>query len=139
ARWRNVPCLVHTFACGSPQTTTKQNDVAITSITTAPTPFVPVKGKLTVKVTIDARGFENTKARVRLFLDDKEKLGKDVQLALTKGNEVTLTCDAPAVPGEAKVKVTVETAEEDALPSNNTIETFVTISKEGISVLLVDK
>jgi hypothetical protein len=148
ARWRNLPCPVHAFACGRPTTNLRQNDVAITSITTSPTPFVPVKGKLAVKVTIDARGFENTRATVRLFLEnpdakgevkDHEVASKEVVLKETTGNEVEITCNAPAKPGEVKVKVAVETAVPDEFPLNNTIETFVTVSKEGISVLLVDK
>jgi uncharacterized membrane protein len=147
-RWRTVPCPVHTFACGSPKTSIKQNDVAITSISTSPSPFVPVKGKLKVKVSIDARGYENTNARVRLFLEgpddkgvvaDREVTAQDVKLPLSVGNEVTIVCDAPSRPGEVKVKVTVETGEPDSFPLNNAIETFVTVSKEGISVLLVDK
>ncbi len=143
-RWRGAGGPVSTFACGNPATTPKQNDVSITSISTSPTPFVPVKGKLTVKLAIDARGYENSRARVRLFLEgeggqDREVVAKDVTLALTTGNEVTLETDAPATPGEVKVKATVETSEPDDLPLNNTIETFVTVSKEGISVLLVDR
>lgn len=143
-RWRGAGCAVTTFASGNPGTSSKQDDVAITSITTSPSPFVPIKGKLTVKLLIDARGYENTKARVRLYLEgddgtDTEVLGKDVTLPLTTGNEVTLETDAPAKPGEIKVKAVVETAEPDKLPLNNTIETFVTVSKEGISVLLVDR
>jgi uncharacterized membrane protein len=144
ARWRGVPCTIHTFACGSPRTSSRENDVAITSISTSPTPFVPVKGRLRVKLSIDARGFENTKARVRLFLEgddgmDREVTARDVVLPLTTGNEVVLECDAPAQPGEVKVKAVVEPAEPDKFPFNNTIETFVTVSKEGISVLLVDR
>jgi uncharacterized membrane protein len=150
SRWRGI-AAVTTFASGNPATTPKQKDVAITSISTTPQPFVPLKGKLNVKVTIDARGYENTKARVHLFLEDsdgkksevpakeREVLTKDVQLLLTTGNEVTLTTDAPATPGEIKVRVVVDPYEQDSLPLNNTIETFVTVSKEGISVLLVDK
>jgi uncharacterized membrane protein len=144
ARWRALPCPVHTFACGNPSTTLKQNDVAITAISTSPSPFVPVKSKLTVKVSVDARGYENTKARVRLFMEgvdgkDKEMQANDVRLPLTTGNEIEVTCNAPPKPGEYKVRVTVETPEKDAFPANNVIETFVTVSKEGISVLLVDK
>jgi uncharacterized membrane protein len=148
ARWRSVPCPIHTFGCGLTNTTLKHNDVAITSISTSPSPFVPVKGKLTVKVSIDARGFENTKARVRLFMEsedekgvvsDREVKAEDVRLPLTVGNEVSITCDAPAKPGEVKIKVVVETVGREVVTQNNTIETFVTVSKEGISVLLVDR
>jgi uncharacterized membrane protein len=148
ARWRGVPCTIHTFACGSPSTSPTHKDVAITSVSTAPTPFVPVKGKLRVKLSIDARGYENTRAWVRLFLEgddgkgklvDREVTARDVVLPLTTGNEVSLECDAPAQPGEVKVKAVVETPEPDTFPLNNIIETFVTVSKEGISVLLVDR
>jgi uncharacterized membrane protein len=142
-RWRGTGAALSTFACGNPSTTPKQRDIAVTAISTAPSPFVPIKGKLTVKLTVDARGYENTKARVRLFLEsdgeDREVLAKDVPLPLTTGNEVTLETDAPAKPGEVKVKAVVESAEPDKLPLNNSIETFVTVSKEGISVLLVDR
>lgn len=148
ARWRLAPASVHTFACGNPATTIKQNDVAITSLSTTPSPFVPVKGKLTVKATIDARGYASAKARVRLFLEmpdekgvvsDREVTAQDVRLDQETGNEVELTADAPARPGEVKVKVVVETGEPDNFPLNNVSETFVTVSKEGISVLLVDR
>jgi uncharacterized membrane protein len=148
SRWRSVPCALHTFGGGSPKTSRKQRDVSITSISTSPAPFVPVKGKLTVKLTMDAHGYENSKARVRLFLEgpddkgvvaDREVTAQDVKLPLSVGNEVAITCDAPPRPGEVKVKVVVETTDKDNFPLNNSIETFVTVSKEGISVLLVDR
>jgi uncharacterized membrane protein len=144
-RWRNLPCPLHAFACGNPNNGDRQSDVAITAITTEPAP-VPVKGKLTVKLLVDAPGFENSTLRARLFLDDKEMLAKDVGLPLTAGNEVKLECNAPTTPGEVKLKVALENPQRagqpppgDLVPSNNVIETFVTVSKEGISVLLVDK
>jgi uncharacterized membrane protein len=139
ARWRALPSRVHTFACGKPTTTNRQNDVAITAISTRPTPFVPVKGKLTVKLTIDARGFENTKTRIQLFLGGKEEpaASQGVVLGLTAGNVVELTCDAPSKPGEIKVRATVDV--KDDFPANNSIETFVNVSKDGISVLLADR
>ncbi|MFO0877826.1 MAG: glutamine amidotransferase [Gemmataceae bacterium] len=142
-RWRAAGPTITTFASGNPGTTPRQNDVAITSITTSPRPFVPIKGKLGVRLQVDARGYENSRARVRLFLDsdgqEREVLARDVNLPLTTGNEVALEVDAPDKPGEVKVRAVVELAEPDDLPLNNTIETFVTISREGISVLLVDR
>ncbi len=145
ARWRNLPCRVHTFGCGNPNNGDRQNDVAITAVTTEPAP-VPVKGKLTVKLFVDAPGFENSTVRARLFLDGEEKVGTNVALPLTVGNEIKLECTAPPTPGEVKLKVVLEDPHRegqpppgDLVPSNNVIETFVTVSKEGISVLLVDK
>jgi uncharacterized membrane protein len=138
SRLRNLPCPVHTFACGNPTTSDRQRDIALTSITTEPSP-VPVKGKLTVKVNIDAPGFENSTVRVRLFLDDKEVKAKDEALPLTTGNQVKLECTAPPTPGEVKVTVRIDAPPDDQFPGNNEIATFATVSREGISVLLVDK
>lgn len=145
ARWRSLPCPVHVFACGKPTTTDRQNDVALVAISTEPSP-VPAKGKMVVKLTIDAPGFENTQVRLRLFLDDKEVKAQNELLPLTNGNEVKLECTAPATPGEVKVTVRAEDRDRagsppqgDQFPLNNEISTFATVSKEGVSVLLVDK
>lgn len=142
-RWRGAGIPLHTFACGNPSTTPKQNDVAITSISTSPSPFVMIKGTLTVRLRVDARGYAGSRARVRLFLEDdgadREVLAQDVMLPETTDNEVTLTTRAPDKPGEVKVKAVIETPEPDDLPLNNVIETFITVSKEGIAVLLVDR
>ncbi len=144
-RWRHLPCPVHTFACGKPTTGEHQSDVALTSITPVPAP-VPVKGKLTIKLTIDAPGFEHSTVRLRAFLDGKEVVARNEALPLTAGNEVKLECIAPATPGEVRLRVTAEDPNRageppagDLLPANNTIETFVTVTKGGINVLYVDK
>ncbi len=147
-RWREAGCPITTFAVGRSNTTSRQNDVALTSITTTPQPAVPVRGKLTVKVSIDAHGYENSAAKLRLYIeapDDKgvvaerEALSRDIRMPLRTGNEEEMTADAPPMPCEAKVRVTVETPEPDRFPLNNTIETFVTVSRDSASVLLVDR
>src|SRR5260370_30789708 len=53
ARWRSLPCPVNTFAFGKPTTAARQRDIAFTGINPEPSP-VYVKGKLTVKATLDA-------------------------------------------------------------------------------------
>lgn len=145
SRWRNLPCPIHTFACGNPTTADRQNDIAITSLATEPA-LVPSKGKLTVKLGVDAPGFENSTVRIRLFLDNEEVLARDEVLTLTNGNMLKLECNAPAKPGEAKLRVQVddpkrkdEAPKGDLFPLNNKIETYITVTKEGVSVLLVDK
>jgi uncharacterized membrane protein len=145
ARWRSLPCPLHAFACGNPTTADRQNDIAITSIVTEPA-LVPSKGKLTVKLGIDAPGFENSTVRIRLFLDNEEMLARDEVMTLTNGNMVKLECNAPAKPGEVKLRVQVddpkrkdESPSGDLFPLNNKIETYITVTKEGVSVLLVDK
>jgi uncharacterized membrane protein len=145
SRWRSLPCPIHTFACGKPNLGDRQNDVALTSIVTEPAP-VPVKGKLVVKLLVDAPGFENTTVRLRLFINDVEVKSQDEVLQLTIGNEVKIECNAPPEPGEFKVRVVAEDPARrgqpppgDLVPSNNVIETFATAVKGGISVLYVDK
>jgi len=146
-QWRNLPCPIHTFAFGKTTTSDRQSDIALTNITTEPSP-VPVKGKLIVKATADAPGFENKEVRVRLFIDDKEVpiLVNDKEeavhvevLRLTTGNELTVTCNAPAKPGEVKVTLKIDPDPKELTAFNNEISTFVTVTKEGISVLYVDK
>ncbi len=145
ARWRGLSCPIHAFACGNPTTADRQSDVAIMSIATEPA-LVPIKGRLIVKLVLDAPGFENSTVRIRLFLDNEEVLARDEVLTLTTGNAVKLECNAPAKPGEVKLRVQAddprrkdEAPAGDLFPLNNKIETFITVTKEGVSVLLVDK
>jgi uncharacterized membrane protein len=147
-QWRNLPCPVHTFAFGKTTTSDRQSDISVTNITTEPSP-VPVKGKLTVKATVDAPGFENRTVRAHLLIDDQEvpllvgdkeeKGGQEAVLRLTAGNEVAVTCLAPAKPGEVKVTLKIDKQPGELTEFNNEISTFVTVSKEGLGVLYVDK
>jgi uncharacterized membrane protein len=144
-RWRSLPCPLHTFACGNPTTADRQNDIAIASLATEPA-LVPSKGKLTIKLGIDAPGLENSTVRLRVFLDNEEVLARNETLTLTTDNRFTLECNAPAKPGEVKLRVQVDDPDhpdrapkDDLFPDNNKIETYITVTKEGISVLLVDK
>jgi uncharacterized membrane protein len=143
--WGNLPCRVDAFWCGSERTTPRQKDLAITNISTRPAPFVPVKGKLTVRVTVSARGYVNSPATLKLFLEGPdgkyaEKAAKEVRLERETGNTIDLECVAPDAPGEVKVKVEAQApGDPDPFPENNVIETFVTVSREGVSVLLVDR
>jgi uncharacterized membrane protein len=145
--WRNLPCPVHTFAYGKTTTSDRQSDIALTDIAAEPSP-VPVKGKLTVKATVDAPGFENQEVRVRLFIDDnevpilvgdKEEAVHKQVLRLTTGNELSVACNAPDKPGEIKVTLRIDKQPGELTEFNNEISTFVTVSKEGVSVLYVDK
>ncbi len=140
-RWRTNPaCPIYTFAFGNKATDDRTRDIEVTTITTQPSEPVPVKARMTVVVTIDAPGFENQRARVHLLFDDKEVMApQSVPLPLTRGNEIKLTANAPDKPGEIKVTVRVDPGPGETIVTNNEISTFVTISKEGLSVLLVDR
>jgi uncharacterized membrane protein len=136
-KWRSLPCPVHTFAFGKPTTAVNVRDLAFTAINPEPSP-VAIKGKLTVKGTLDAPGFENARVRLHLFLDGKEMIAKDETLPKSAGNEVQLTCDAPPKPGEVMVTLKVEPLPGEAIQLNNEISTHVTVTKEGLSVLYVE-
>jgi uncharacterized membrane protein len=148
AQWRNLPCPVHTFGYGKPTTTDRQTDVTFTNITVEPSPTVPVKGKMTIRATVDAPGFEGRTVKVRTLIDgaevpllveDREQPFAEEPLRLTGGNEVKVVVNAPAKPGEVKVTLKIEPFRDELATFNNEISTFATVSKEGISVLLVDK
>src|SRR5438093_5231488 len=139
AKWRALGGPVQPFALGQPNTSSSQRDIAVTSITPEPSP-VPVKAKLTVRGTLDAPGFEGARGvRVHLLLDDKEVMVKEVDLPKTTGNEVQLTADAPANPGEVKLTLKADPLPGEATVVNNEISTFLTVTKEGVSVLYVDR
>jgi uncharacterized membrane protein len=136
ARWRGLPCPIHTFALGKPTTADRQRDIAITAITPEPA-TVPVKGKLNIKATLDAPGFENASVMVHLFIDEKEVLSQKETLRKTTDNEIRLTTDAPVKAGEVKVTLTVDPLPGEITQANNSVSTFVTVTQEGISILYV--
>jgi uncharacterized membrane protein len=143
-QWRSLPCPLHTFGFGKTTTPDHQNDIAITAINPEPS-VVAIKGELMVRATIDAPGFENSQVRVKVFFDDKEVITQDEVLKLTTGNEVRLKCTAPTEPGEIKVTVKVHRPDKpEPLPgevsaANNEMSTYVTVTKEGVSVLLIER
>src|SRR5262249_15047016 len=56
-----------------------------------------------------------------------------------RDNEVTLLTDAPGTAGEIKVTLKVDPQKGEVSTTNNEISTYVTVIKEGISILFVDK
>jgi uncharacterized membrane protein len=137
-RWRTLPCPIHTFAFGQTTTTSEQHDIALTDIIPDP-PTVATKGKLTIRGKVNAPGFVGATAHVRLFINDKEVgAARDEKLTRQEGNEVQLTCDAPPEPGEIKVTLKIDSLPGETTSANNEISTYVTVTKEGISVLYVE-
>src|SRR5258708_18396670 len=100
AQWRTLPCPIHTFGLGTESTSDRQNDIGLGAINPMPAP-VPIKGELTVKVTLDAPGFENkdfqphlffddTEVSAPIFIDDKEVIDQKPRLKLPQGNQALL-------------------------------------------------
>jgi uncharacterized membrane protein len=150
AEWRNLPCPLHTFGVGSPQTNEQQLDIAVRTVD-PDSPIVPMKGDLIIKALVDAPGFTDKKFHPRLyidgveqtpskvFLDDKEIKGDDPVFRRANGNELKLQCTAPAKPGEVKVTVRIDPQANEVSEQNNEMSSYVTITKEGFSVLFVDR
>ncbi len=138
AKWRTLPCPIHTFGFGQTTTTSKQRDIALTGIYPDPSP-VAAKGKLTVRATVDAPGFESPMVHVRLFIDDKEVgVAQNATLSKPSGNEVKLSCNAPPTPGEIKLTLKIDPLPGETTLENNQISTYLTVTKEGISVLYIE-
>ncbi len=148
-------CPIYTFGLGKPTTTTEQNDIDVADIRVDPDP-VPVKGKMTVKVWINAPGFESFPVDLGVYIQEmgtkEPRLAADIKrgefLKKTTRNEVVLICDAPDPAGEVKVTVKVGAYKPDPprfepLPGevsglNNAITTFASVTKEGVSILWVE-
>jgi uncharacterized membrane protein len=137
SRWRSLPCPIHTFAFGQTTTTASQRDIFFTGINPLPSP-VPIKGQLKVKGLVDAPGFDHPDVTVRLLINGEQVAVEKQTLPRTSGNEVTLTCDAPATPGEVRVTLKIDPLPAELTQTNNEISTYVTVTKEGISVLYVE-
>jgi hypothetical protein len=129
---------LYTFGLGSPNTPNGQKDVEVARVTATPQ-VIATKGKLTVRATINAHGFENSKAQVHLLFDDKEVKSQPADLLLSEGNHVVVETDAPDKPGEIKVTVKVDPLPGELNPDNNQNGTFVTVIAGGVNVLLIDK
>jgi hypothetical protein len=149
AKWRNLPCPIQTFAVGDPKTSDRQNDIAVRAVD-AESPFVPMKGEIVIKAVIDAPGFVGASFHPKLLIDgvevvpskvflDGKEIKEDPTFRRADGNELKLICTAPAKPGEIKATVRIDPKDGEMSKDNNEMSTYVTITKEGISVLLVDR
>jgi Putative glutamine amidotransferase len=160
AQYRNLPCPVYGVTFGKKTTTGQQNDIRVTSLTPEPS-VVAAKGKLIVNTTIDSLGRIGDQVRVRVFLQkmvrpvkgqpakeavkETEVKGEDITLSLSRNNQVQISVDAPADPGNYRLRVKVGHPQTgEALPgelskTNNEMSTFLTVTREGVSVLLVER
>ncbi len=138
ARLRALNCPINTFALGRENTSSQQRDLAIVAANVDPSP-VAIKGKLAVRTTIDAPGFADARVTVRLYFDDKPIMAQEATLNKEVGNEVVLESTAPVTAGEIKVTVKVDPRPGEASVANNELTTYLTVTKEGTSVLIVDR
>jgi uncharacterized membrane protein len=141
---KRLPFPLYTIGLGSPKTTADEKDIYFVpdSMTISPSP-VPAKGKLIVKAVVNAPGFVDTMRPLNLVLKDKDgairaSSSKSVVLSLREGNLVQIEADAPAEPGDYKVELKIEPFKNEVSTLNNEISSYVTVTKEGLSVLWVE-
>lgn len=147
-RWRKAGRPLSTFAVGRTDSGGDFKDVAIVSAvpdTGSADGSVFVKTKFTLKVVADARGFVGATVPVIVSFDTgdgyKPVDEQRVHLLKDRGNDIAIPLVAPDRPGEIKVKIEVpiQSVPGDVAPTNNVIETYLTVTKEGMRVLMAGR
>ena len=145
ARWARAGCPVSTVVVGSPETKGDARDLSVVALSCEPSP-APIKTEVVVTARVHAYGFAGSTVRAEVFLND-EKYAVDVPLPKETDNEVKVPVKAPGTPGEVKVRFAIGrevNGQLEPLPGevtglNNQSETYLTVTKEGVRVLVIDR
>ena len=145
-RWgkRSVP--ITTFTVGSDSSRGTARDLALVALSCDPSP-APIKTEVTVTGRVHAYGYEGSRVVARVYFDDELVKTEEVTLPNRKDNEVKVTAKAPGKHGEVKVRMEIGREEGDKLVQlpgevsnlNNSTETYLTVTKEGVRVLIIDR
>ncbi len=139
SRWRGIGCPVYCFAVGSTTVNPTLKDIGFTSISPDPSPAA-IKAEIKVRAKINAPGFPNQKIKVRLKINDEVKVTESFELTKEFDNEIELSTKAPDTPGEVKVSLElVDPPEGQTTTLNDKIETYLTVTREGVRVLVISK
>ncbi|MGL4424055.1 MAG: hypothetical protein ACRCZF_25595, partial [Gemmataceae bacterium] len=138
-RWRSLAPIT-TFSVGSDRTDSQARDVALTAAIADPTP-VPIKNEYQLKLQVNAAGFVGAKVPVVIEMENQQIAKEEFILRQAVNNELTITLKAPEKPGEYKLtaRIPIDSVPGDVAPQNNIIETFLTVTKDGVRVLLIDR
>ena len=141
---------VHTVGIGSSQISDTALDLAVEDPEVSPTVFV--KNTVVVRVKVRALGAADQELTVRLLLEDPAtavpgKSGTMHPVATPKKikpthNQELIPIDFDFVandPGEFKLTVEVLPLEGEALLTNNSVTTFLSVLKGGVSVVYFDR
>jgi hypothetical protein len=145
-RWgrRGVP--VHTVIVGEEGADTTSKDIAVTTVECDPSPAY-IKNKVTVTARVNAYNFGGARVTARVSVNDTSVAQEDFTLDREKNNELKVAITAPEKPGEYKVRVEVGLEKDGKIeplpgelsPLNNWSETYLTVLKQGVRVLIVDQ
>jgi uncharacterized membrane protein len=146
--WRKTAVLT-TFGVGSQDTPSSARDVALLDVNAEPNP-VPTKTDFTLRLRAQAYGFAGANVPVKVQFD----LGKGYQdvrieqhrLEQERDNILPITLKAPELPEgkkslevKVRVEIPVSAVPGDVNAENNVIESFFTVTKDGLRVLVVDR
>ncbi|HMO35317.1 MAG TPA: vWA domain-containing protein, partial [Gemmatales bacterium] len=143
-------CPLHTIALGRPGASDALFDLAAINIFANKT--ARVKDRFIVRGEVQANRATNQEIEVYLLIDGKvatiaegDKIGQPVMVPIRprKASEVVRVefpaCRLPENPGDYRLSVFVKPLAGEASENNNEISTYVTLNKDGLSVLYIDK
>jgi hypothetical protein len=124
----------------------QSQDIVVTGVDCDPSP-APVKTEVTVSATVHAYGFAGARVVARVYFDGEAVKTQDVVLEKEKDNRVRLTVKAPETKGEVKVRLVIGHDQGgEVVPvrgelsgENNQSETYLTVTKDGVRVLVIDR
>lgn len=150
AKLESSHCQLHTIALGRPGASDSLFDIAALNIFANKT--ARVKDRFIVRGELQANRAANQELEVFLMIDGKvatiaegDRIGQPVMLRLKprKPSEVMRVefpaCRLPDNPGDYRFSLYVKPLPNEASEANNEVSTYVTINKDGLSVLYIDK
>lgn len=150
ARLESSRCPLHSIALGRPGASDSLFDIAALNIFANKT--ARVKDRFIVRGEIQANRAANQDLEVYLLIDGKvatvaegDRIGQPVmvQMKPRKPSEVMRVefpaCRLPDTPGDYRFSIFVKPIAGEASESNNELSTYVTLNKDGLSVLYIDK
>jgi uncharacterized membrane protein len=138
-RWRGIGCPVSCFAVGSQTVNPTQKDIGFTSISPDPSPAA-IKAEIKIRAKVNNPGFPNQRIKVRLKINDETKTTENFDLTKESDNEIEITTKAPDTPGEVKISLElVDPPDNQTTTLNDRIETYLTVTREGVRVLVISK
>lgn len=148
AKLARAPCPVHVIGMGQPGGSELQPDLVALGIDAPAT--ARVKDKLLVQGQIQAQRFVNQDVEIWLKIDGQtvdqaDKPGEKVRVVVKPEAPVqTMRIEFPAarlpdVPGDVRVSYWIRPLKGELTDTNNEASTYVTLIKEGLSVLYFDK
>jgi hypothetical protein len=146
ARWARRGVPLTTFTVGDENTRADARDLVVTHIDCDPSP-APIKTDVVVTAHVHAYGYLGTRVVARVFLDDQPLRTQEYLITQEKDNRVPISIKAPEKPGEVKIRVQLGQERDgqivplngESSADNNASETYLTVTKDGIRLLVVDR